>query len=49
MGWKRTYEIIKHLSEEELDRNLEKDARILKRLYFIRHLYREYVKKAAEE
>jgi putative transposase len=43
MGRKRVYEIVKHLPAEELDKRikkLEKDTRILKRLYFIRHLYR---------
>ncbi|ADL57733.1 transposase [Methanothermobacter marburgensis str. Marburg] len=43
MGRKRVYEVIKHLSAEELDKRikkLEKDTRVLQRLYFIRHLYR---------
>ncbi len=43
MGRKRVYEVIKHLSAEELDKRikkLEKDTRVLQRLYFIRNLYR---------
>jgi putative transposase len=43
MGRKRLYEVVKHLPSEELDKKikkLEKDVRILKRLYFIRNLYR---------
>ncbi len=43
MGRKRVYEVIKHLPAEELDKRikkLEKDTRVLQRLYFIRHLYR---------
>jgi len=43
MGRKRVYEVAKHMSAEELDRRikkLEKDTRVLKRLYFIRYLYR---------
>ncbi|MBW9221069.1 transposase [Methanothermococcus sp. SCGC AD-155-M21] len=48
---KGTYELIKHLSEEELDRKIreQKDARVLKRLCFVRHLYSGMsVKKAAD-
>jgi len=52
MGRKRVYEVAKHLSVEELDKRikkLEKDTRILKRLYFIRYLYRGVsVEEAAE-
>ena len=52
MGRKRVYEVVKHLSVEELDtriKKLEKDTRVLKRLYFIRYLYRGMsVEKAAE-
>lgn len=43
MGRKRVYQVEKHISMEELDRKirkLEKDTRVLKRLYFIRYLYR---------
>ena len=43
MGRKRVYEVEKHLPAEELDnriKKLEKDTRVLKRLYFIGHLYR---------
>jgi len=43
MGRKRIYEVVKHLPSEELDRRikkLEKNTRVLKRLYFIRYLYR---------
>jgi len=52
MGRKRVYEVVKHLPAEELDRKikkLEKDTRVLKRLYFIRYLYRgRSVEEAAE-
>ena len=52
MGRKRVYEFVKHLPAEELDKKikkLEKDTRVLKRLYFIRHLYRGIsVEEAAE-
>ena len=37
MGRKRVYEVAKRISVEELDKGikrLEKDARVLKRLYF---------------
>ena len=42
MGRKRVYEVVKHMSAEELDERIkkEKDTRVLKRLYFIRYLYR---------
>jgi putative transposase len=43
MGRKRVYVVVKHLPAEELDKRikkLEKDTRVLKRLYFIRHLYK---------
>ena len=43
MGRKRIYGVVKHLPAEELDKRikkLEKDTRVLKRLYFIRYLYR---------
>ena len=43
MGRKRVYEVVKHLPAEELDKKikkLEKDTRVLQRLYFIRYLYR---------
>jgi putative transposase len=43
MGRKRVYEVVKHVPAEELDKRikkLEKDTRVLKRLYFIRYLYR---------
>ena len=42
MGRKRVYEVVKHMSAEELDKRIkkEKDTRVLKRLYFIRYLYR---------
>ncbi len=43
MGRKRVYEVARHLPAEELDKRikkLEKDTRVLQRLYFIRHLYR---------
>ena len=52
MKRKCIYKVIKHLSEEEIDRKIreQKGARVLKRLYFIRHLYRGMsVKKAAVE
>ena len=52
MGRKRIYEVVKHLPAEELDKmikGLEKDTRVLKRLYFIRYLYRGMsVEKAAD-
>ncbi|OFV66198.1 MAG: transcriptional regulator [Candidatus Syntrophoarchaeum butanivorans] len=52
MGRKRVYEVVKHLPAEELDKmikGLEKDTRVLKRLYFIRYLYRGMsVEKAAD-
>ncbi len=52
MGRKPIYEVIKHMPVEGLDRRirkLEKDTRVLKRLYFIRYLYRgESVEKAAD-
>ena len=51
MKRKCIYKVIKHLSEEEIDRKIreQKDARVLKRLYFIRHLYRGMsVKEAAD-
>ncbi|WP_156786017.1 IS630 family transposase [Archaeoglobus veneficus] len=52
MGRKRVYEVVKHLPAEELDRRikrLEKDTRVLKRLYFIRYLYKGMnVEEAAE-
>ena len=37
MGRKRVYEVVKHMSAEELDKRIkkEKDTRVLKRLYFI--------------
>ncbi|MFO7968156.1 MAG: IS630 family transposase [Archaeoglobaceae archaeon] len=37
------YEVVKHLTVEDLDariKKLEKSTRVLKRLYFIRHLYK---------
>ena len=42
MGRRRVYEVVKHMSAEELDKRIEKekDTRVLKRLYFIRYLYR---------
>jgi len=43
MGRKRVYEVAKCIPVEELEKRikrLEKDARVLKRLYFIRYLYR---------
>jgi len=42
MGRKRVYEVVKHMSAGELDKRIkkEKDTRVLKRLYFIRYLYR---------
>jgi putative transposase len=43
MGRKRVYQVEKHIPMEELDRKikkLEKDTRVLKRLYFIRYLYK---------
>ena len=42
MGRKRVYEVVKHMSAEELDKRIEKekDTRVLKRLYFIKYLYR---------
>lgn len=52
MGRKRVYKVVKHIPAEELDRRikkLEKDTRVLQRLYFIRHLYRGMsVEEAAE-
>ncbi|MHC1567960.1 MAG: helix-turn-helix domain-containing protein [Candidatus Syntropharchaeia archaeon] len=52
MGRKRVYEVIKHLPAEELDKRikkLEKDTKVLQRLYFIRHLYGEMsVEEAAD-
>jgi len=52
MGRKRVYEVVKHLPAEELDKRikkLEKDTRVLKRLYFISHLYKGMsVEEAAE-
>ena len=43
MGRKRVYEVVKCISAEELDnmiRKLERNVRVLKRLYFIRYLYK---------
>ena len=43
MGRRRIYEVAKRIPVEELDKRikrLEKDTRVLKRLYFIRYLYR---------
>jgi putative transposase len=43
MGRKRVYHVEKHMTASELDRSikkLEKEARILKELYFIRLLYK---------
>ena len=43
MGRKWVYEVVKYLPAEELDekiKKLEKDTRVLQRLYFIRRLYR---------
>ena len=40
---RRKYEVVRHLTVEDLDiiiKKLEKNIRVLKRLYFIRHLYR---------
>ncbi|MDY6966886.1 MAG: helix-turn-helix domain-containing protein, partial [Halobacteriota archaeon] len=40
---RRKYEVVRHLTVEDLDiiiNKLEKNIRVLKRLYFIRHLYR---------
>jgi len=52
MGRNRIYEVKKHMSSEELDKRikkLEKDTRVLKRLYFIKNLYRgESVEKSAD-
>ena len=51
MGRKRIYEVVQHMPAEELDKRIkkEKDTRVLKRLYFIRHLYRGMsVEEAAE-
>ncbi|CAD7771691.1 Homeodomain-like domain protein [Candidatus Methanoperedenaceae archaeon GB50] len=52
MGRKRVYEVAKRIPAEELDKRikrLEKDARVLKRLYFIRYLCRGMsVEEAAE-
>lgn len=43
MGRERVYEVAKRIPAEELKKRIkrfEKDARVLKRLYFIRYLYR---------
>jgi putative transposase len=52
MGRRPIYEVIKHMLVEELGkriRKLEKDTRVLERLYFIRCLYRgEGVEKAVD-
>ncbi|MHC1585546.1 MAG: IS630 family transposase, partial [Candidatus Syntropharchaeia archaeon] len=52
MGRKRIYEVVKHIPAEELDKRikkLEKDTKVLQRLYFIRYLYREMsVEEAAD-
>ncbi|MHC1584350.1 MAG: helix-turn-helix domain-containing protein, partial [Methanosarcinales archaeon] len=52
MGRKRVYEVAKCIPVEELEKRikrLEKDARVLKRLYFIRYLCRGMnVEEAAE-
>ena len=52
MGRERVYEVAKRIPVEELDKRikrLEKDARVLKRLYFIRYLCRGMsVEEAAE-
>ncbi len=52
MGRKRVYEVAKRIPVEELDKRikrLEKDTRVLKRLYFIRYLCRGMsVEEAAE-
>ena len=52
MGRKRIYEVAKRIPVEELDKRikrLKKDARVLKRLYFIRYLCRGMsVEEAAE-
>ncbi|CAD7771839.1 Winged helix-turn helix [Candidatus Methanoperedenaceae archaeon GB50] len=52
MGRKRVYEVAKRIPAEELDKRikrLEKDTSVLKRLYFIRYLYRGMnVEEAAE-
>ena len=52
MGRKRIYEVLKHIPAEELDKRikkLEKDTRVLQRLYFIRYLYKGMsVEEAAE-
>jgi len=43
MGRKRIYQVEKHLPADELYRRikkLEKDTRVLERLYFIRHIYK---------
>ncbi|CAD7767894.1 Homeodomain-like domain protein [Candidatus Methanoperedenaceae archaeon GB50] len=52
MGRKRVYEVAKRIPVEELDKRIkriEKDTRVLKRLYFIRYLYRGMsVEEAAE-
>ena len=44
MGRERVYEVAKRIPVEELDKRvkrIEKDASVLKRLYFIRYLCRE--------
>ena len=40
MSGKCIYEVIKHLSEEELNRKIreQKDVTLLKKLYFIKYL-----------
>lgn len=41
MGRKRVYEIIRHLTEEEIDKKIkeERNVKVVKRLYFIKYLY----------
>jgi len=51
MGRKRIYDVKRHMSSEELDRRikLEKNTRVLRRLYFLKYLYRgESVEKSAD-
>ena len=52
MGRKRIYEVVKHMPVEKLNKRikkLKKDAKVLKRLYFIRYLYKGMsIEEAAE-
>lgn len=53
MGRKRVYHVEKHMATSELDRIIkkhEKEARMLKELYFIRQLYKgKPIEEAAEQ